>query len=150
MKVLIVYKSYHHLNTEKVAKAMASTVDAQLCKAEELSQHNIEDYDIVGFGSGIYAWTFHRELVKAIQSLNGGGTKRAFSFCTCGNVTLKYEKMMEQLLTKQGFNVMGHFCCLGFDTFGPYKLIGGLNKGKPNEKDLEKAKEFIKSLIRRI
>lgn len=36
----------------------------------------------------------------------------------------------------------GTFTCRGFDTFGPFRLIGGIAKGHPNEKELEKARAF--------
>ena len=36
--------------------------------------------------------------------------------------------------------------CLGFDTFGPFKLVGGLAKGHPDEAEIEKAVEFYSSL----
>jgi flavodoxin len=38
MKILIIYKSYHHLSTEKVAKAMAETMNTKLVKVEEFCQ----------------------------------------------------------------------------------------------------------------
>lgn len=36
MKTLIIYKSYHHMNTEKVAKAMAKAMNARLAKVEDI------------------------------------------------------------------------------------------------------------------
>ena len=38
--------------------------------------------------------------------------------------------------------MLGNFSCTGFDEFGPLKLIGGLNKGKPDQKDVENAVKF--------
>ena len=35
----------------------------------------------------------------------------------------------------------------GFDTFGPFKLIGGVAKGHPDDRDLAAAVEFYKKLI---
>ena len=34
----------------------------------------------------------------------------------------------------------------GFDTFGPFKLVGGLQKGHPTEEELQGAIEFYKNL----
>lgn len=42
---------------------------------------------------------------------------------------------------------MGRFSCKGFDTFGPFKLIGGVAKGHPDDRDLAAAVEFYKKLI---
>ena len=43
-------------------------------------------------------------------------------------------------------NVVGEFSCRGFDTVGPFKLIGGVNKGRPDERDLENAKKFARGI----
>ncbi len=34
----------------------------------------------------------------------------------------------------------------GFDTFGPFKIVGGLQKGHPTEEELQAAVEFYKNL----
>lgn len=57
-----------------------------------------------------------------------------------------FDKPLKEKLLEKGFDIIGEFSCRGFDTYGPWKLIGGKNKGRPNGKDLEKAKEFGKSL----
>jgi hypothetical protein len=54
MKTIIVYKSYHRMNTEKVAKAIAEVMNAQLTKVEDVRQEELAEYDLIGFGSGIY------------------------------------------------------------------------------------------------
>lgn len=43
--------------------------------------------------------------------------------------------------------LVGRFSCKGFDTFGPFKLIGGVAKGHPDDRDLAAAVEFYKKLI---
>jgi flavodoxin len=35
MKTLIIYKSYHHLSTEKIVKAMAESMNAKLVKVDD-------------------------------------------------------------------------------------------------------------------
>ena len=55
---------------------------------------------------------------------------------------MKYHKAMQEKLASKGLKVVDEFSCRGFDTFGPLFLIGGLNKGKPDEKDLENARQF--------
>ena len=34
----------------------------------------------------------------------------------------------------------------GYDTFGPFKLIGGMAKGHPDADDLQRARAFIQAL----
>ena len=41
----------------------------------------------------------------------------------------------------------GKYSCKGYDTFGPFKLIGGIAKGHPNEKDLAGAVEFYQNIL---
>ncbi len=53
MKSLIVLCSYHHNNTQKVAEAMAKVFDAQIKSPQQTSPEELQEYDLVGFGSGV-------------------------------------------------------------------------------------------------
>ena len=44
--------------------------------------------------------------------------------------------------------VVGKFTCHGYNTFGPFKLVGGTSKGHPDDDDLKDAVEFYRGLIR--
>ena len=48
-------------------------------------------------------------------------------------------KSIEQVIAYKHDNIVGRFSCKGFDTFGPFKLIGGVSKGHPDEKDIAAA-----------
>ncbi|NLY08723.1 MAG: flavodoxin [Tissierellia bacterium] len=147
MKVLIVYKSYHHMNTEKIAQAMAEEIGADITSVENIGSYDAKSYDVIGFGSGIYAWQYHKALTNAIEGIDVIPGQKAFSFCTYGKKIDKFEKIMGELLKSKGFDVIGHFGREAFDTFGPLKLVGGINKGRPNEQDLEDAKKFIRDVV---
>ena len=69
MKVLITYNSVHRGNTEKIANAMASAVDADLIKYDDVDGYSILDYDLIGFGSGIYFGKPNKELIEFIDKL---------------------------------------------------------------------------------
>ena len=43
--------------------------------------------------------------------------------------------------------IVGRFSCKGFDTFGPFKMIGGVSKGHPDEKDIAAVVEFYNCLL---
>lgn len=43
-------------------------------------------------------------------------------------------------------NERGRFQCKGFDTYGPFKLIGGIQKGHPDESELKAAVDFYKGI----
>jgi len=49
-------------------------------------------------------------------------------------------------LQTKGFILVDEFCCLGFNTNSFLKYFGGMNKGRPNEEDLQNAKRFAETL----
>ncbi len=146
MKTLIIYKSVHHMNTEKVAKAMAEVLGAMLAQPEEVDPASLTDYDLIGFGSGIYAGKHDKALLNLVSILPTQN-KAAFVFSTSGSGGNQHKVLLEALRQK-GFAIRGEFVCAGFDTFGPLKLIGGIKKSHPDAKDLENARSFAKSLMK--
>ena len=40
------------------------------------------------------------------------------------------------ILKEKKTDIIGKFGCKGYDTFGPFKLVGDIAKGHPDEKDL--------------
>ncbi len=150
MKTLIIYISMHHGNTEKIARAMAEVLNAKLLKPSEIDVDELSQYDLIGFGSGIYYGRHHKSLLNFIDKLPSLEGKKAFIFFTSGTRKLplinECDKQLKEKLLEKGFNIIGIFSCRGFDTYGPFKYIGGTSKGRPNEKDLEQAKSFAKHL----
>jgi flavodoxin len=73
--------------------------------------------------------------------------KKAFVFSTSGQGKMEYNNYAKQLLRDKGFEVIGNFACKGFDTYGPFKLIGGIAKNRPNENDMEMAKYFARKFL---
>ncbi len=149
MRALVVYTSIHHGNTKKIAERIASLLKADLLKTEEVTDDILGKYDLIGFGSGIYGFRHHKSLLDLADSLPNQKNKKAFIFFTSGTGDLpffRYSAALSKMLSNKGFTILGEFSCRGFDTFGPLKFIGGMNKGRPNEKDLEDAEEFAKGL----
>ena len=147
IKTLIIYTSIHHSNTEKIAKAMAEILDADLLKPRKVDADALSKYDLIGFGSGIYFWKHHKSLLDLVDDLIVLN-KKAFVFSTRGiGPVWVYHRPLKKRLREKGFDIIGEFSCRGFDTVGPLKLIGGINKGRPNGKDLEHAENFAKSLL---
>jgi flavodoxin len=143
MNVLIIYKSYHRMNTEKVAKAMAEAVNATLKKVGEVGPEDLAGYDLIGIGSGIYAGKYHKSLFKLIEKIPRL-EKDVFLFHTAGGPEEKYDQPMKELLMKKGARVVGEFRCPG-----AAGLLGftWANKGHPDEQDLENARAFAKGLV---
>jgi flavodoxin len=146
MKTIIVYTSIAHGNTEKVAKAIAEALCADLTKTEETTPDTLSNYDLVGFGSGIYNGKHHKDIFELIAKLPASSTKKVFVFSTSGyGKTTSNDKLIKELVGK-GFNVVGSFACKGFDTYGINKLYGGAAKGRPNDNDLQEARAFARNL----
>lgn len=155
MKTLIIYNSTHHGNTEKIAKVMAEILNAELVKPDEVDIASLSKYDLIGFGSGIYYGKYHKSLFELINKLNNQKGKRAFIFSTSGMKKVRFfhgfDKPLKRKLLEKGFRIIGEFNCRGWDTY-PFwvKLFGGVNKGRPNEEDLENARSFAKYLKRMV
>ena len=69
MKSLIVVYSYHHNNTQKVAEAFAKVLDAQIKTPQQINPEELQDYDLVGFGSGIDSGKNYNELLDFAERL---------------------------------------------------------------------------------
>lgn len=144
MKTLVIYYSCHHGNTKKLLDAVAECGDVTLADAAE-NITNISRYDLIGFASGIYYGEFAMQVLQKAAMLELAG-KRAFIMYTCGVRQKKYGREIKEILARKGAQFVGEFYCRGYDTFGPFKLIGGIAKGRPGEKDIEAAKNFYSSL----
>jgi len=151
MKTLIVYVSIHHGNTEKIAKAIAEVLNADLLKLTEVRVNNLEQYDLLGFGSGIYYGRHFKGILNFADKLNNQKGKMAFIFSTSGvgiiPIVNDFDKPLQKRLLRKGFKIVGEFNCRGWDTY-PFiiKPFGGISKGRPNKKDIENAKRFAEYL----
>jgi len=146
--VLIIYHSEHHGNTKKIAKAMAEKINADILKAADVNLNKFKGYDIVGFGSGVYNGKLHKELSEILSKLSQQEDKKAFIFSTTGSKT--YSSMAHErfrpMLEEKGFEIIGEFSCLGFDTALTKE---GINKDRPNKQDIKDAEDFIINIIKK-
>ena len=150
MKALIIYISVHHGNTEKVAKVMANILDATLLQVKQADANMLEQYDLIGFGSGIYFGKHHESLLDFVDKLPVLTNKKAFIFSTSGLKKIPFvhdfDKPLRKKLQRKGFDIIGEFSCRGLDTYRATKLVGGVNKGRPNADDLRQAEDFASGL----
>jgi flavodoxin len=153
MKSLIVCVSTSHGNTRRVADRMAEVLDAEVVEPESVNPEKLCEYDLVGFGSGIYYMSVDARLRKLIRRLPRVDGIRAFTFYTSGAGTiplLDYHTPVRNQLASKGFEVLDSFSCRGFDTVGPFGLIGGINRGRPNDHDLDRAAALAAHLRERV
>lgn len=149
MKTLIIYNSIHKNNTEKIAKAIAEELNADIIKSFEVKNYDMSDYDLIGLGSGIYFGKHHASILNLVDKLENIGNKRFFIFSTSGmgeNIFNQINKPLKEKITAKDGKIIFIFNCLGCDAWGPFEYIGGLNKNRPNEEDIEKAKSFASEL----
>ena len=149
MKTLVVCDSHAYGNTGKVARAMADTLDARVVAPHQATPEEIADYDLVGFGSGIYAMNFYRDLRELVSALPTVVGKKAFVFLTSASSERSMRKPVGKLteaLSGRGYEVVGCFWCRG--SWNPLWLrpIGGVNKGHPDQADLSAAQDFARQL----
>ena len=150
---LILCKSVHHGNTAQVARALADALgqDTVIAAPEEVPYTSLRDYDLVGFGSGVYYGRIHEALFDWLSGLPDAAepATSAFVFSTSGLSFLAkvWHGPLKKLLARKGFAVMGEFSCRGFDTWGPLWFAGGLNRAHPDERDLERAREFARKFV---
>jgi len=150
MNSVVILFSYHHKNTEKIAQVIAKTIGSEIKAPEQIDSNSLANYDLVGFGSGVYFSKLGKPLLELVDKIPQVTGKKAFIFSTSGRggkSAPKFHQLLKEKLQGKGFNVVGEFSCPAFDTFGVLKIVGGLNKGRPNEEDLKQAGAFAKSLL---
>jgi flavodoxin len=150
MKSLLVLLSYHHNNTQKIANVFAKILDAQIKAPQQIDPEELQGYGLIGFGSGIYGGKHHESLLDLADKLPQVTNRRAFIFSTSSDLEplAKNHSALREKLQSKGYMIVDEFSCAGFNTNSFIKLFGGINKGRPNAKDLKRAEEFAQSLKR--
>ncbi len=145
LKTAIVYYSKHHGNTKKLAEAIAAENDVHLIDVTVQRTADLTPYDRIGFASGIYYGSFAKQgLAFARECLPE--KKDVFFLQTYGIYQNRYLNAIRDIAREKGCNELGAYGCPGFDTFGPFRLIGGVAKGHPTEQEIKGAAEFYRRL----
>ena len=154
MKSLLVLYSYHHNNTQKIANVFTQVLKAQIKTPKQINLQELQNYNLIGFGSGIYGAKHHKSLLNLADKLPQVTNKKAFIFSTSA-LTGK-EKMVDdhsslkEKLHSKGYTIIDEFQCKGFNTNSFLKFFGGMNKGRPNTEDLKNAEEFVLNLKQKL
>ncbi|WP_274953423.1 flavodoxin family protein [Angelakisella massiliensis] len=145
MKTAICYYSRHHGNTLKILQTMAQEGEVELIDVTAQETAQLEEYDCIGFASGIYGFEFQKTVVEfARQYLPAG--KPVFFVYTYGGVKGTGSKAVAEIANAKGCPILGEFSCKGYDTFGPFKMVGGIAKGHPDTQDLDNARRFFRQI----
>lgn len=146
MKTAIIYYSHHHGNTKKLLDCIAPNTPVTFIDASQTSAADLSDYSLIGFASGIYYSQFHPSVLEFAKSCLPDG-KAVFFLYTCGSQKERYLNSIREIVLGKSAKIQGAFGCRGLDTFGPFKLIGGIAKGRPNEEDCRKAVQFFQTVL---
>lgn len=151
MKSLIIYSSDYKNNTEKVAQIFSKEIGSDLINLKYVTDVSIENYNLIGFGSGVYKESMSPKLFKFVNKLNLKD-KNVFVFSTSGVGMRFYNNKLIKLLVSKGAKNNGSFACKGsfvakdFINNKIFDFMGRFAKGRPNHKDFKKAEKFIKKL----
>lgn len=152
--VLIVAAVSKTGGTAKVALAMADVLGARLASPLQVTGEELSDYSLVGFGSGIFDQRHHASIFGFIESLPELPGMKVFIFSTSGvsrrfaidhGIDDPHTALRESLLAK-GCVIVGEYNCAGFNSNSFLKFFGGMNRGKPDARDIGQAQAFAEVL----
>ena len=145
MKTAIIYYSRHHGNTKKLLDAIcAADADVELIDVTE-GEKDLSGFDRIGIASGIYYSAFAKQVI-AYADANLPEGKPVFFIYTHGAPKGDFLKGIREITAQKRCTELGEYRCQGFDTFGLFKLIGGIAKGHPTKGEIDGAVEFYRNL----
>ena len=146
MTTAIVYYSQYHGNTKKLLDAIkAADLSVELIDVVKAPDFDLSTYDRIGFASGIYFSAFAKQIISYADA-HLPEKKDIFYIYTHGAPGGNFLKAMREIATRKHCKELGEYRCQGYDTFGPFKLVGGIAKGHPTEDEIKRAVEFYKGL----
>ncbi|MFX1303135.1 MAG: flavodoxin family protein [Promethearchaeota archaeon] len=171
MKILVTYYSQSG-NTEKVARSIYEGCEGEetdLKPINQVSSSDLKNYDLIFLGSGIYASRVHKSLSELVNSAESLPVNFVF-FCTHASLDMYQDgfKLIKRKLGKTSSKIIDIFDCMGdnigvpeatrkamLDKLPPEQRKKAEEhqqrlKGHPDEEDLENAKNFAQSLIKKL
>ena len=154
MSTAIIYYSEHHGNTKKLLDAIKEAdpaVELINVTKEAKDTDGAEDvkdlsaYDRIGIASGIYFGNFAKQVMAYAEAHLPEG-KPVFFVYTQGAPAGDFLKGIRAVTGKKKCPEIGEYKCQGYDTFGPFKLVGGIAKGHPTKAEIDAAVKFYQQL----
>ena len=100
----------------------------------------------MGFASGVYFWYFGKTIYQQIEKLEGLEGKKCFCLSTSGQGG-NFKDCFKSEIEKKGGIYLGGFEVPGHTNYFPLSLFGGVNKGRPNEEDINNAIKFLEETV---
>ena len=172
LKILITFFS-NTGNTEKVAKSMKEGLtdyDVDLIHVNDVDPTTLSSYEIVFLGSGVYASRIDKSILTMIKKAIPELPAKFVYFCTHASLKLYQEpfKRITNIIKKHNCEIIGEFDCVGENLGIPLETQLAMlerlpedqrekakkdrvqNKGRPDEMDIENAKNFAISLVKNL
>jgi len=147
MKTAIVFESYHHGNTKKICDAIGQKYDITFIDARD-SIEDLGKYNLIGFASGVAYGKYYKTITDVIRN-KLPQSKNVFFIYTCGLPSRDYAAEVKKIASEKNCRILGTYGCKGYDTYGPLRLIGGINKENPTEDEINAAIEFFANILKR-
>ncbi len=148
MKSIVLYASKGG-NTKKIADAIAAQTNSQTHKISPdtpFQAAELEGYDLVFVGTGIYGGTPNPDIEKYLKTLELKTSKQFALFITwggAGKTEAQVKAKLQGVLEGKGHKVLSDY----FTCYGGWKL---LRRGRPNSEDIKAAGEWAKKVIANI
>lgn len=144
-KTVIVYASKHHGNTLKLVNAISDKYTITTIDATKEIHVDLNEYDTIGFASGIDFGKFYEEI-ENFARVNLPLKKQVFFLYTCAMDRAGFTDSVKEIALKKDAIILGEYGCKGYNTYGPWKLIGGMNKSHPTENEIQECVNFYERL----
>lgn len=145
-KTAIIYASTHHGNTLKLVEAICQKYSVTRIDASVRQHADLTEYQLIGLASGIDFGKCH-DAVERFLKENLPQNRQVFFLYTCASVRQGFTRTLREEARKKQAVILGEYGCRGFNTYGPWKLIGGMNKGHPSAEEIADAVRFFESLL---
>jgi len=157
IKSLLILVSYHHQNTRKIADVFSRVLDAPIKTPQQINIEELQEYGLIGFGSGIYDQKHHKYILDLVDKLPQVTDRNAFILSPSGisrALSLRHSDsiddphaVLREKLPSRGYTIVDEFNCTGWNTNSFLKLFGGMNRGRPNADDLKNEETFAQNLL---
>ena len=103
---------------------------------------NLHEYHLIGVATGIYYSEIDKDMARVLTNVLQPQDK-VFGLMTYGGKNKWYGKDIDGICRMRQAIFMGVYGCPGFDTWGPFKLTGGVQKGHPTAEEIKGAVDFF-------
>lgn len=146
MRTIILYASRHHGNTKKLVDAIVEAhpeIDTLDVKALGKNEYpDLHEYHLIGVATGIYYSEIDKDMARVLTNVLQPQNK-VFGLMTYGGKNKWYGKDIDGICRMRQAIFMEVYGCPGFDTWGPFKLTGGVQKGHPTAEEIKGAVDFF-------